>query len=108
MGERAECPVCGAYSSDILNDIRNGNNCRRCECPHDLLKEYQDVLERKDLYKKNKISNEIIEENDRLIKENAKFKTKLEKMEKILGYSFDSPLLDSIKNILKILHDEEK
>lgn len=108
MGYRATCPVCNSYSSDILADIENGRDCRVCGCPNDLLGEYQEILERKDTYKNIAISKEILEENDRLTQENFWLKTKLKKLIEILGYEFDSPILDKIKEAIKIINENDK
>jgi hypothetical protein len=107
MGNRATCPVCGFHSSDVLNDIENGKDCRICGLKNNLLGEYQDILTRKELYKKNLISQELIEENDALIKENFKLKSKNEKLVHIFGDEFDCPIMDIIKNVLHIIHDKE-
>lgn len=107
MGNRATCPVCEAYSSDVLSDIENGKDCRNCECPNGYLVEYQEIIERQEIYKKNKCSEYLLEQNQILVKENFILKTKIEKLIKIFGYDFDCPLIDSIQQVLKIIHNDK-
>lgn len=106
MGERATCPVCGSYSSNVLNDLENRDPCRNCGCPANLLNEYQAILIRKEIFFNEKISHDLVEENEKLIIENMKLKTKIKKMQEILGWDFDSELLDSIKSLIQIVHDD--
>lgn len=105
MGNRATCPVCGSYSSSILSDTQNGDNCRACGCPNQLLEEYQEILHRKEMYKNNVITNEIFEENEKLIKENFYLKTKISKLVEIFVYEFDCPIIGSMQKALKIIHE---
>lgn len=107
MGNRATCPVCGSYSSSILSDINKGDSCSICGCPNELLIEYQEILERKEKYENNSNVMVIIQENEKLIKENYLLKTKIQKIINILGYEFDSPIIDSFQAILKILHSKD-
>ena len=107
MGNRATCPVCGSYSSSVLFDIDNGKDCRECGCSNQHLFEYQEIEEKKEVYKKSKISKELIEQNERLLNENYSLKTKLKKIIEILGYDFDSRILEDLTKVLKILHDRD-
>ncbi len=107
MGDRATCPVCGSYSSTVLYDLRNGDKCRFCGCSNNLLEDYQEILNRKDIYKKNEISNNLLEENQRLIKENCYLKNKINKVTEILGYEFDSSIISSLQKVVKIIHEDE-
>lgn len=107
MGERATCPVCQSYSSNVLHDIQNGDSCRNCGCPNELIKEYQIILERKEVFEKISINTQIIQENEKLIIENMALKTKIKKLTDVLGYTWDSNLLNIITQTLNILHDEE-
>jgi len=106
MGERASCPVCGSCSSNVLNDIQSGFNCRICGCLNELLQQYQYILNKKEDYIDKKISKHILDENDKLIKENMFLKTKLSKLIEIVGYEFDSPIINTFTQILKIIHEE--
>lgn len=107
MVNRATCPVCNSYSSSILYDIQNGDDCRVCGCPNQLLEEYQEILNRKEVYENNVISNEILQENEKLIKENFFLKTKIMKLVEIFGYEFDSHIIVSLQKALKIIHETE-
>ena len=105
MGERATCPVCQSHSSNILHAISNGNDCPYCGCKYDYLVEYQSVEILREQYKSKKISQEIIDQNEMLIRENYKLKTKISNLISIFGYDFDSPIRDSIEKTIKILHE---
>ncbi len=107
MGNRATCPVCSSNTSSILADINNGNNCRVCDCSNELLVEYQEILSRKEIYQKNLINNNLLEENDKLIRENFILKSKIEKLVEIFGYEFDSPLINSIMEAIKFIHENQ-
>jgi len=106
MGERSTCPVCGSHSSNVWYDVQNRDPCRNCGCPANLLEEYQCILERKQIFSTQKVSTELVEENEKLIIENMKLKTNIKKMQKILGWDFDSQLLESIKSLIQIVHDD--
>lgn len=105
MGNRATCPICNSYSSDTYADIENGNDCRICEAKNELLSSFQEILERKEIYNKKNICNELLEENEKLNKEVILLKTKISKLIDVLGYEFSSPVLELIKNCLNILHE---
>lgn len=104
MGERATCPVCQSYSSTILHDLNSRNKCSICGCPNEFLREYQEILEIRETYSSNKISKKIIDDNDRLIKENYVLKTKISKLIEIFGYEFESPIRSAIESAISILH----
>lgn len=107
MGNRATCPVCGSHTSSVLSDLQNGDKCRFCGCSNNLLINYQEILKRKEIYKENKISNNLLEENEKLIKENSYLKTKIDKITEILGYEFDSAIISSLQKVVKIIHEDE-
>jgi hypothetical protein len=106
MDERATCQVCNSYSSSVLADINHGRSCRNCDCPCELLDQYQGILLRKETYLDKKISSEILKENEDLLIENMKLKTKISKMQNILGWGFDSKLRDSITDLINIVNED--
>lgn len=106
MGERATCPVCGSHSSSVLYNINQGHDCESCGCPNILLKQHQDFLEEIDILKNKKIKEDILIRLQEYEKENNNLKTKINKLINILGYDFDSQILDSLKECIKIIHED--
>lgn len=99
------CPICNSYSSDTYADIENGDDCRRCGAKNELLSSFQEILQRKEIYSKKNICNQLLEENEKINRELFFLKTKISKLTDILGYEFSSPILESLKNCLNILHE---
>src|ERR1700761_9466131 len=105
MAEKATCPVCKSHSSAVLADIENGKDCRKCGCSNEHLILWQEVLEKSEIYHRNKIHEEIYEENMQLKKQVIFLKTKFEKLKDILGDTFQSEIKDKIDEVLWILTD---
>lgn len=100
MANRAECPVCESYSSNVYADIHfNFCACRNCKCPHEILLKWQDLLEEVESLKKQMTDKELLKQIQDVEKDNAKLKTKLARLESLLGYdgSVVKPILDAIK-----------
>lgn len=74
MGNRAECPVCGAYSSSVWSQIQQGKGCPDCEASYEILRKYQSLQE--DIYKlqETRFNRESIKEIERTKKENIVLK----------------------------------
>lgn len=105
MGNRADCPVCGSHSSNVLYDIQQGHDCSICGCKHSFLVEYQEILLQKENFTQNKQNKILIEQHENLTQENFKLRNKLEKLRDIFGYEFQSEFMDSIKKTIEILDE---
>lgn len=106
MGNRAECPVCKAYSSNIYYAIHHEMTpCPRCQCPHAILVKWEGLNEELGELKKKRLDQDLINQIKEVEIENAILKTKLSRLEKILGY--DDTVVKPILDAIKILNNQE-
>lgn len=69
MGNREECPVCKAYGSDIYSEFDAHNPCPRCETSYESILNFWEIERKKKSYESQKISVELIAENESMKKE---------------------------------------
>ncbi len=69
MGDRATCPVCGDYGSNVYYGFHEAGYCPRCKTSYKTVQILQDIELKKQQYKKQKVEKEIIEEITSLKKE---------------------------------------
>lgn len=106
MGNRAECPVCKSYSSDVYRALHyDCSPCPRCQAPYEVLIKWANLSEELEELQNKRINKDLIDQIKEIECENATLKTKLSRLEKVLGYddSVVKPILDAIK----ILNNEE-
>lgn len=70
MGNRAECPVCGAYSSSVWSQIQQGKGCPDCEASYEILRKYQSLQEDIEKLQETRFNREAIKEIEKTKKEN--------------------------------------
>ncbi len=102
MGNRAECPSCKAYSSNVYADLSYGDDCRSCGCPNNLLvkwEEMQPTLEKLAQSKCDKdLLNKVKEQEETI----AKLTTKITKLESIFCWT---DVLDPLLKAKEILEN---
>jgi DNA repair exonuclease SbcCD ATPase subunit len=106
MGNRAECPVCKSYSSDVYRALHyDYSPCPRCQAPHEVLTKWANLSEELEELQTKRINKDLIEQIKEINAENAALKTKLARLEKVLGY--DETVVKPILDAIKILNNEE-
>lgn len=84
MGNKEECPICKAYSSDIYSAFENHDSCPRCHTSYESILQLKELEQKKKYYKSMNVENELIEENEALRKELIIKRDRYEKMKDIL------------------------
>ena len=106
MGNRAECPVCKGWSSDIYRALHyDYKSCPNCEAPHEVLTKWAEVREQVEELKAKRTNKDMLDMIHNVETENAILKTKLSRLEKVLGY--DDTVVKPILDAIKILNNEE-
>lgn len=91
MGNRAECPVCEGYTSNIWSALINKNDCPDCGCPHEILDKWNSVRDCVENLRDKKIEKNIINQCQEVNKENLKLKARLNNLYSLLCGN-DNPL----------------
>ncbi len=106
MGNRAECPVCKAYTSGVYRALHYDYSCcPDCQAPHDVLTKWANLSEELEELQGKRINKDLINQMKEVEAENAALKTKLSRLEKVLGY--DDTVVKPILDAIKILNNEE-
>ena len=106
MGNRAECPVCKSYSSDVYRALHyDCSACPRCQAPYEVLLKWANLSEELEELQTKRINKDLIDQIKEVEAENAALKTKLSRLEKFLGY--DDTVVKPILDAIKILNNEE-
>jgi len=106
MGNRAECPVCKAYNSNVYRALNyDCDPCPYCQAPYEILKQWDNLKEELEALQEKRIDKDLIEQIKDVTQENAILKTKLSRLEKLLGY--DDTIVQPILKAIKILNNQE-
>lgn len=69
MSNKAECLICGSYSSTIRHGLDSEGKCPICGTSETAILELEQLESKKKYYQSKKIESEIIQENKELKKE---------------------------------------
>ncbi len=106
MGNRAECPVCKRCNSDVYRALHyNYSECPYCNAPHEVLIKWDNLKEELEELQVKRIDKDLIKQIEDVEQENAILKTKLSRLQNVLGY--DDTVLKPILDAIKILNNEE-
>ncbi len=107
MGNRAECPACKAYGSDVYADLHfNYSNCRKCGCPHALLMQWDEMQLDLDEVREKKTTKDLVKRIDELFCENAALKAKISKLYDLLAFQDLDELFSPIMKAKNILEND--
>lgn len=106
MGNRAECPVCKSYNSNVYRALHyDCSPCPDCQAPHSVLSKWANLSEELEELQGKRINKDLMDLVKEVHAENAALKTKLSRLEKVLGY--DDTIVKPILDAIKILNNEE-
>lgn len=107
MGNRAECPVCKSYSSGVYQALHYDNNpCPYCQAPFEILRDWNNLKEELEVLQSKRIDKDLVHQIKDVMQENAVLKTKLSRLENLLGY--DDTVVKPILQAIKILNNQEE
>lgn len=105
MGNRAECPVCKAWTSGVYASINyDMKPCPHCECPYEVLVKWNTFREEIEEHKEKKTNKDLIKKIHEVEIQNAVLESKLRRLEQILIYNRD--VLKPFNDAIKILNNE--
>lgn len=106
MGNRAECPVCKIYNSNVYNALNyDCKPCPYCEAPYEILKQWDDLKEELEALQAKRVDKDLIRQMKDVQMENYALKTKLSRLENLLDY--DGSVIEPIIKAIKILYNKE-
>jgi len=106
MGNRAECPVCKRCNSDVYRALHyDCSPCPYCQAPHEVLTNWANLSEELEELQSKRINKDLMDLVKEVRTENATLKTKLSRLERVLGY--DDTVVKPILDAIKILNNEE-
>lgn len=106
MGNRAECPVCKSYSSNVYAAIHYECGPCACGCPHNVLVNWNNLKDELEDLQKRRLDKDLMDQIQDVMKENAILKTKLHRLENLFGY--DEDLLKPLQEAYKILYNQDE
>lgn len=107
MGNRAECPVCKAYNSNVYSALNiEMKSCPYCEAPHHILKQWANLSEELEDLQEKRINKDLVNQIKEVMAENAILKTKIDRLQNLFGY--DREILEPLEKAYKILYNEEE
>lgn len=106
MGNRAECPVCKSYTSSVYHALNYEMGCcPTCQAPYDILRQWNSLKEELEALQEKRVEKDLIQQIKDVHEENAVLKTKLSRLENLLGY--DNTIVKPILEAIKILNNQE-
>lgn len=107
MGDRAECPVCKAYTSDVYAALNfNGADCPYCGCPNSLLFKWSEIMPKLEELKQQRVSKDLLILTEELVQENCRLETKIHRMYELLAWIDLDKILEPILKVKEILEGE--
>ena len=103
MGNRAECPACKAYTSNVFACINFNHSDCECGCPYDVLVKWNDILPELEKLATSRCDKQLLETVKQQDCEIAILKTKLKKLEDILCWT---EVLEPLIKAQKILQND--
>lgn len=100
MGQKATCPLCGGYSSDIQRAINEGRGCPDCEAPYEILRKYENLQEDIAKLQETRFNKESIKVIEEIKKENIVLKGALEQA---LKYLCSESIVPSLMKAIQVL-----
>ncbi len=102
MGNRAECPSCKAYTSNVYSCLNYKCDCE-CGCPHELLVKWNDMIPVLENLATSKCNKKLLETITKQFEEISILKSKIKKLESIFCWT---EILEPLIKAQKILQDE--
>ena len=103
MGNRAECPSCKAYNSNVYACINFTSKDCECGCPYEVLVKWNDLKPDLEKLATSKCDKELLKMVEDQEIELAQLKTKLKKLEDIFCWT---EVLEPLIKAQKILQND--
>lgn len=108
MGNRAECPACKAYTSDVYNALNYSfKNCPYCDASYEILQEWNILKEKLDQLQEKRISKDLINDLEITKEKNYLLTSIIEKLENEI-ISTETNYLNKYINILRIMNSYKR
>lgn len=103
MGNRAECPTCKAYTSDVYACINFNHSDCKCGCPYDVLVKWNDIKPELEKLAASRCDKQLLQTIKTQHEEIAILSTKLKRLEDIFCWT---EVLEPLIKAQKILQGD--
>ena len=81
MSDKEHCPVCDSYTSSLYASFQRGEDCPHCGASFKTILKLEDIKLNKEKLKRDKMSEDLIQRNELLEKQNTYLLEELKKIE---------------------------